>query len=131
MLGISAALHSSAPHTRTLREDYRLSYHSIGKQRLARRKDGLFKWKSTWPRTDHNSLKKKFLCRNSLALPLAFLSWLSLTACGSVTQTATTTGTPPPPSGTGQLSVSRTSMDFGNVVVGSISTQIIMHFDCK
>jgi len=103
-----------------------LSYHSIGKQRLARRKDGLFKWKSTWPRTDHNSLKKKFLCRNSLALPLAFLSWLSLTACGSVTQTATTTGTPPPPSGTGQLSVSRTSMDFGNVVVGSISTQIIM-----
>ncbi len=103
-----------------------MSYHSIGKQRLARRKDGLFKWKSTWPRTDHNSLKKKFLCRNSLALPLAFLSWLSLTACGSVTQTATTTGTPPPPSGTGQLSVSRTSMDFGNVVVGSISTQIIM-----
>jgi hypothetical protein len=103
-----------------------LSYHSIGKQRLAHRKHVLFKWKSIWRRTDHNSLKEEFLCRNSLALLLAFLSWLSLTACGSVTQTATTTGTPPPPSGTGQLSVSRTIMDFGNVVVGSISTQIVM-----
>ncbi|PYV29343.1 MAG: hypothetical protein DMG22_23260, partial [Acidobacteria bacterium] len=102
-----------------------MSYHSIGKQHLARRKDVLFKWKSTWPRTDHNSLKQKFLRRNSLTLLLAFLSWLSLTACGSVSQTGTTTGTPPPPSGTGHLSVSRTSMDFGNVVVGSISTQIV------
>ncbi len=102
-----------------------MSYHSIGKQHLARRKDVLFKWKSTWPRTDHNSLKEKFLRRNSLTLLLAFLSWLSLTECGSVSQTGTTTGTPPPPSGAGHLSVSRTSMDFGNVVVGSISTQIV------
>src|SRR5260370_42488430 len=99
--------------------------NSMQKTRLPRRKHVLSKWKSTWPRTDHNSLKGKFPCRNSLTLLLTFLSWFSLTACGSVSQTGTTTGTPPPPSGAGHLSASRTSMDFGNVVVGSISPQIV------
>src|SRR2546428_563696 len=60
-----------------------------------------------------------FLRASSLLLILALFSWFSISGCGGVA------GKNTPPQGNGQLSARPASVAFGNVTVGSRSTQAI------
>src|SRR5437870_3488107 len=66
-----------------------------------------------------NCRDNNFLRASSLLLILALFSWFSVSGCGGVAGKNTT------PQGNGQLSARPASVAFGNVTVGSRSTQAI------
>src|SRR5437870_2477009 len=66
-----------------------------------------------------NCRDNNFLRASSLLLILALFSWFSVSGCGGVAGKNTT------PQGNGQLSASPASVAFGNVPVGSTSTQAV------
>src|SRR5712691_10584670 len=74
---------------------------------------------STRRQIPDNCRDNNFLRGSSLLLILALFSWLSISGCGGVA------GKNTPPQGNGQLSVRPASVAFGNVTVGSRSTQAI------
>jgi Abnormal spindle-like microcephaly-assoc'd, ASPM-SPD-2-Hydin len=63
--------------------------------------------------------------RTSLALTLALLCTLGFVSCGGVTSNSSTSGSGGGATAHPQLSTSVTSVNFGNVVIGSPSTQPI------
>ncbi len=67
-----------------------------------------------------NSRKDNLLRRSGLTLVLALFSWLSIAGCSGIAGQNT-----PPPSGSGQLSISPSSVAFGDVEVGTASTQTV------
>src|SRR5258708_4080458 len=67
-----------------------------------------------------NSRKDNRLRRSGLTLVLALFSWLSIAGCSGIAGQNT-----PPPSGNGQLSTSPSSVAFGDVEVGTASTQTV------
>ena len=66
-----------------------------------------------------NCRDNNFLRASSLLLILALFSWFSVSGCGGVAGKNTT------PQGNGQLSARPASVAFGNVTVGSSSTQAV------
>jgi len=67
-----------------------------------------------------NSRKDNLLRRSGLTLVLPLFSWLSIAGCSGIAGQNT-----PPPSGNGQLSTSPSSVTFGDVDVGTTSTQTV------
>ncbi len=67
-----------------------------------------------------NSRKDNLLRRSGLTLVLPLFSWLSIAGCSGIAGQNT-----PPPSGSGQLSISPSSVAFGDVEVGTASTQTV------
>src|SRR5207245_2012485 len=74
---------------------------------------------STQRQVPDNCGDNNFLRASSLLLILALFSWFSISGCGGVA------GKNTPPQGNGQLSARPASVAFGNVTVGSRSTQAI------
>src|SRR2546422_1052987 len=74
---------------------------------------------STQRQIPDNCGDNNFLRASSLLLILALFSWFSISGCGGVA------GKNTPPQGNGQLSARPASVAFGNVTVGSRSTQAI------
>ncbi len=67
-----------------------------------------------------NSRRDNLLRRSGLTLVLTLFSWLSIAGCSGIAGQNT-----PPPSGSGQLSISPSSVAFGDVEVGTASTQTV------
>src|SRR5260370_10476036 len=67
-----------------------------------------------------NSRKDNLLRRSGLTLVLPLFSWLSIAGCSGIAGQNT-----PPPSGSGQLSISPSSVVVGDVEVGTASTQTV------
>src|SRR2546425_125996 len=74
---------------------------------------------STQRQVPDNCRDNNFLRASSLLLILALFSWFSASGCGGVAGKNTT------PQGNGQLSARPASVAFGNVTVGSSSTQAV------
>src|SRR5712691_10683433 len=79
----------------------------------------ILRYNSTQRHIPDNCRDNNFLRGSSLLLILALFSWFSVSGCGGVA------GKNTPPQGNGQLSARPASVAFGNVTLGSSSTQAV------